>query len=150
VADPYRNAKRDTSHALEHFFGMTHQDPDPSVPFEETRTEMAVSKILKWDDSEGVWLEWEPRELANASDSDLRAAFGQYRGSTWAHRALEWLTAGIPAVVLVEGYPTRATRGGRARKAVRIIGDGYGRLSMAVGLGIKHLPVVVLRERPAS
>lgn len=142
MLNPFRNAKRDVSHALEHFFGATSRDVDPRVPFEETRAEMPLKKILDdWDDYAG-WGEFDPGELSGAPPDEVRAELGSYRGSTWSHRAMTWLKDGVPAVVLVEGKDENG-------KTMRLLGDGRGRANFAVALGIKTLPVIVLREKVA-
>ncbi len=139
-ASAYRNARSDIRDALESVAnGLEHPEQfDPRTTFDETRTTMPVSKILDWDDYSS-WGEFAPRELHGLSEDELRAAFGNYRGSTWAKTALGWIKDGVPAIVLVEG---RSLPGGR------VLGDGRGRTSFAVGMGIKTLPVIILREHP--
>lgn len=146
MLNPFRNEKRDVKDALEHFFGTAYRTAADkrrrSVKFEETRRVMPLKMILEWDDY-GSWGEFRPNELRALSRSELRSKFGNYRGSTWSHTALNWLKDGVPAIVLVEGDTAEG-------QPIRMIGDGRGRTSFAVGLGIKSLPVIVLREKPAK
>lgn len=106
---------------------------DRKVAYEQTRYELPIDEILSWDDY-GSWGQWEPGELRGLSRDELSDELTKFRGSEWADRAMEWLEEGIPAVVVAQSRDASA------------IADGRGRVSLAVGLGIQRLPVIILRE----
>lgn len=132
---PYRNSKQDVHDALEHVrTGALGFDEWPAdACFTEERGFMRLSKILTYDDYSS-WGEWSPGELRGLKPDDLLDAFTAFRGRRWADTAAKWLTGKrfydhIPAIVIFD------SRYGSA------IGDGRGRVSLAVGLKIPGLHV---------
>ena len=93
---------------------------------------LPIKEILKNDDY-GSWGQWEKNELRNLSISELNQELENFRGKKWSKRALEWLQDNnIPSIVI---FPKIA------------IGDGRGRVSLAVGMGIDKLSVIMLKEK---
>lgn len=95
--------------------------------------EMSIKDILGWDDY-SAWGQWQHNELKELDEQSLKQELDNFRGSSWAASALEWLRSGFPPIVLV--YSAIG----------EVIGDGRGRVSLAVGLGLESLPVIVLNE----
>lgn len=94
-----------------------------------------LREIDQWDDL-GSWPEWSEGELEDLEPEELRNELGSFRGWVWAQRALEWTERSVPPIVLVElanGY--------------REVGDGRSRVSLALGLGWKTIPAVVMTQR---
>jgi hypothetical protein len=132
--DPYRNSERDVADALEHVLdGVVGLDTWPKdACFTEQRGLMSLRKILAYDDYSS-WGEWKYGELRSLRRDQLLDAFISFRGRAWAETATSWLSArrhydNIPAIVLFD-----SDRYGTA------IGDGRGRVSLAVGLGLSNL-----------
>ena len=94
----------------------------------------SISEIMNWDDYSS-WGEWDEGELRDQSNEEMYEEVSSFRGSAWADRAFNWLKIGFPPIILVETLD-----------AGMFVGDGRGRLSFANGLGIKELPVMLLKE----
>lgn len=102
---------------------------------EQQRVMLPLDEILDWDDYTS-WGEWDPGELGQLTTSELEDEFAHFRGKPWSARALRWLERGnVPAIVLAE-----------ARDGTRAIADGRGRVSLAVGLGFRSLPAIIIIE----
>lgn len=142
MPDPYRNISADVEDALsyaEEAFEDWPRDADEPPCMAEKLGTWHLSKILGFDDYSS-WGEWRPGELEGLSDEELRAELEHFRGRGWAHKAMEWLRDGsIPAIVVFN-----------SKKYGEAIGDGRGRTSLAVGLGMKKLPVIELVDCPAK
>lgn len=126
--DPYRDDRRNVAAALEHVLeNVAGLDSWPDdVCFVEQHEVMSLRKVLSYDDYSS-WGEWTFGELRNELTS--------FRGRAWAEAATSWLTGAkfhenIPAIVIFD-----SNRYGEA------IGDGRGRVSLAVGLGLPRLYV---------
>lgn len=132
--DPYRNSHQDVRDALEHVrTGELGFDEWPAdACFTEERGFMTLSKILTYDNYS--WGEWEKGELRGLKPDELLDALTRFRGRGWADTAAKWLTGKrfyerIPAIVIFDSrYGTT-------------IGDGRGRVSLAVGLKVPGLYV---------
>jgi len=133
--DPYRNSSQDVADALEHVLesvvGLDEWPKDAC--FTEQRGVMSMRKILNYDDY-GAWGEWRYGELRGLDRNALLDEFTSFRGRVWAETAASWLTGdkfheNIPAIAIFD------SRYGTA------IGDGRGRVSLAVGLGLSRLYV---------
>ena len=107
---------------------------DEHGPFKEERVILPLQEILTWDDY-GSWGEWRLNDLRGLPPNELKSGLESFRGKRWARDALKWLVDGMPAIILVE-----------ASNRCAAIADGRGRVSFAVGMGIKQLPVIVLRS----
>jgi hypothetical protein len=138
MLDAYRNATHDLREALAYYeesypsatyYLYEHRRP---TCFKVTQEEWTLPQILAYDDYTS-WGGFQPGELRELSPHERLEAMRSYRGHGWARMALQWWHEGIPAVVLVE-----SSRG-------KALGDGRGRVSFAVGMGIERLPVVRLR-----
>lgn len=138
--DPYRNEQKDKHDALLHFFEtIDNGEIDPAIKFDESRGIMPLKNILDWDDYSS-WGDFTTDELKDLEPKELLETLAHFRGSDWANKAITWLSDSIPAIVLVEGKDSRG-------HTIRTIGDGRGRVNLAIGLGIKNLPVLILREK---
>ena len=100
----------------------------------EKRTTLPLARVLSYGDY-SAWGEWKHGELPREGDpTELFQALASFRGPGWAREALRWLQDGIPAIVIVDSkYGTD-------------IADGRGRTSLAVGLGLEELPVILLTD----
>jgi hypothetical protein len=137
LLDPYRNSPRDVEDALEHVreevVGLD-EWPEGTC-FAEKREVLPLRKILAYDDYSS-WGEWRHGELRGLSRSELHSALSSFRGRGWADTAMGWLSRpaahNIPAIVIFDSRVSRWTA----------IGDGRGRVSLAVGLALPRLHVV--------
>lgn len=101
-----------------------------------------VKQLHDWMDYSS-WGEWNNGELRDLLQKDGKNALFEelkrFRGEDWAFRAMGWLDNGIatiPTVILVEtpsGY--------------RDVGDGRGRISLAIGMGLETIPVAIAKPR---
>jgi hypothetical protein len=118
-----------------------HYDVDPKY-------QMPVDDILNWDDY-GSWGDMEPGELYSLNKKEIIDRLNQFRPG-FGNVAINWLDPDavfignsdpgrIPPVVLVQSLD-----------GSRCIGDGRGRVNLAVGLGLSFLPVVTLKEIEAG
>jgi hypothetical protein len=97
---------------------------------------MTLQEILDWDDYSS-WGEFDNGELLK--EEDLENKLNEFRPG-WGRNAMEWLRTGnIPPIILVEFEDEQENK-------QQVIGDGRGRVSLAVGLNMKQLPVIVMRE----
>lgn len=134
-SDPYRNADEDRRDALEYAAESFDAWPTPPPCLVETRKAMPLTKVLAYGDY-SAWGEWQRGELLEVPAIDLPRTVAAFRGPAWAAEALRWPTEGFPAIVIVD------SRYGSD------IADGRGRTSLAVGLDIKELPVILLTDCP--
>jgi hypothetical protein len=140
VANPA--SRQDMEDALEHMADYTGESPDEyrdlSVnDFVVTNKIMTMDELSQYDDF-GSWPEWQEGELAEMDEEERMSEIDSFRGSSWANRAKQWIQTGRwPTIVVVEldnGYTA--------------IGDGRGRVSLALGLGVETLPVSFMKEKP--
>jgi hypothetical protein len=94
-------------------------------------TEMSLKEILQWDDYSG-WGGFDPGELSELSKEDVIKELNQFRPG-FGDTVKTWTK--IPPIILVDTL-----------EAGKMIGDGRGRVSFAVGVGIRKLPVIILKE----
>ena len=122
---------RDVKDAIEHYLEAYGGASDGSIRFLTSTRRMPLAKILDWEDVSG-WLEVERGEWKDDQDALLH-----YRGPAWGKRALSWIKdKRLPPIVLIDG------------KLARCIGDGRGRVNLAVAMGLPSLEVVLLKEDP--
>lgn len=125
--------RRDIADA-EEYMHETFEAEGPWI--EQKRKSMPLREILDWDDYSS-WGEWRSGDLRGLTEEELRAELRSFRGKTWAEIAIGWLVDNrIPAIILAE-----------ARDGTSAIADGRGRVSLAVGLGIPSLPVIIVAEQ---
>lgn len=125
----------DIEDAAEYYwFNLRHTaELDGTVHFCPKSSKMPIGEILNWDDYSS-WGGFQQGELVGMPQDELRAELNSYRQG-WAERAMRWLEDGsIPPVVLVEALRDRG------------IADGRGRVSLAVGMNIPELEVIVLKQ----
>lgn len=108
--------------------------PDSTISdFTVTRKTLSLKEILTYDDYSS-WGQWNKNELINLSESELFDELLSYRGKKWAERVLFWLkNKSIPPIVIFSDIP--------------LIGDGRGRVSLAVGMGINKLQTLLLESK---
>lgn len=88
------------------------------------------------DEDFGSWPQFDEGELLELSDVELQEELVAFRGEDFADLAWRWMTSGKwPPIVVVE------------HDDVWWIGDGRGRVSVAIGLGMEHLPAIVLSSK---
>lgn len=93
------------------------------------------SVISEYDDISS-WAEWNKGELQGLNDNELMDQFTSFRNSFWAEQAMGWMKEQrFPPVILVE-----------TKEAGNWIGDGRGRVSLALGLNWTEIPVIILQE----
>lgn len=92
---------------------------------------LLLSEILNYDDYDS-WGQWEKGELKDLNKTELTNEFTHFRGKKWAELAKTWVKDNslISSIVI---FPE-----------LGLIGDGRGRVSFAVGMRLKTLPVILL------
>lgn len=92
-------------------------------------------------DDVGAWLEMEPGELAGLGPRAIAKKLEAFRGKSWAQRAISWRDGEgrwhLPPLVLVICDDPEFS----------VLGDGRGRYNLAVGLGLKSVPLTFVRVR---
>lgn len=98
---------------------------------------MPVSKILEHADYRS-WGEFGPKSLVGLNKQEFLDEVSGYRGVSWAERAWEWVEQGSPdnPVILYVGDRTSTQ-----------VADGQGRVNIAVGMGWKTLPTVIIDDK---
>ncbi len=129
-------SRRDLLDALDHMSdnaGRTLRLADFDVSPVKT---VKLDDLYDYDDIDS-WAEFSEGELADLDpEEELEAELEGFRGASWARRAMTWVKAGtVPPVVVVE-----------AQEAVGI-GDGRGRITLALGMGWSQVPMVKLTEK---
>lgn len=127
------HADRDIREAVEYYWSSYVSEPAGTICFRAQITRMTLREILRWDDYSS-WGEFSKGELVGVSENDMYSAFTHYRGKAWAERALGWMHSTIPPIVLVDGEKGRC------------VGDGRGRINVAVALDLSFLDVIILTE----
>lgn len=94
------------------------------------KKDLSLKEILNYDDYSS-WGQWKKNELKNLSKEELIQELDSFRGVKWRKLALQWLeNKKIPDIIIFS--------------EAGLIGDGRGRVSLAVGMGITKLPVLLL------
>jgi hypothetical protein len=128
----------DIDDAVEHYNGSLRGRPDRPICFRAERATLPTGDVDAWDDYSS-WGEFEPGELLGMTDEEAFEALSSFRGPAWAAMAQGWMkNREIPPIVLVDGEDARA------------VGDGRGRVNLAIGYNLPSLPAVVLTEDPAG
>ncbi|MDQ5977444.1 MAG: hypothetical protein QG602_416 [Verrucomicrobiota bacterium] len=97
-----------------------------------------MSRVLSYDDS-AAWLDVDPRDFDGLSPEERLAELASFRGPEWAARAAQWVANGVPPIVVIDA-PV-----GDPEHLYQQIGDGRGRVNFALAMGLKTLPVVILK-----
>jgi len=125
---------RDIIDALEHVSGMVGRDLHPSDFSFESFASYAIDDI---PDDLFSWAEWGWGDFRGLSTAEIYEELESFRGEGFARLAAGWLRSGVfPPVVVV------ITRDGFAE-----VGDGRGRISVAIAANISHIPAVFAREQ---
>jgi len=124
--NPWRNRHRDILDALDHLEDYADKPLDLE-DFDIHRTWMTIEDFYYYDDID-AWLNTVPGELKNASQSELFRWTRQLRGDHFE----DLIDNGITAVVVMDATWAWG------------IGDGRGRINLAIALGIEELPVLYL------
>jgi len=126
---------KDILDALDHMSDFEGKTLDISDFIISKEKEIPLSKIPADFSS---WVEFDNGELVDMSESERFAALNKFRPGGFAHRAMSWISKGkVPPVILVElkdGYAD--------------IGDGRGRITVAIGMGWKKVPVIKIKQKP--
>lgn len=95
----------------------------------------SLKEILNWDDYSS-WGDFNQGELVDESPEEIINQLNHFRPG-YGEMFKKWIIErqGIPPIILVETLD-----------AGNLIGDGRGRVNMAVGLNIKELPYILLKE----
>lgn len=134
----FDNIDQDVDDAIEYASESYETEIDPRSLRLERRVDFPTAELRGWDDLSS-WLDIEPGELVGLDDEQLTTALTHFRGAEWARRAMEWIrNDSIPAIVLID-LPT-----------VQCIGDGRGRVNLALGLNLPTIPAVIVTERAVT
>jgi hypothetical protein len=136
---------RDILDAIQHVVFSGDENVTKTLNYKvDPKHQLPVKEIVKWDDYSS-WGEINWGELYSLNKKELVEELNKYRPG-FGNMAINWLNpdmepiansdpSHIPPVVLVESLD-----------GSRCVGDGRGRVNMAVGLGLSYLPVVILKE----
>lgn len=94
---------------------------------------MDIDSIISWV-SGSFSNHWNSGQLNELSGDELFEEIAKFRGSDWAEKAISWIEGDFTPLILC--YTDKGS----------FLGDGNGRLSLAIGLGINTLPVIVINE----
>jgi hypothetical protein len=100
--------------------------------------EQTLARIRQHEDW-GGWIDVDPRDYEGLSVEERLAELESFRGAAWVERAREWLKTGVPPIVIIDA-PTVVDY-----QLERQLGDGRGRVNFALAMGLKKLPVVLLK-----
>lgn len=102
-----------------------------------------LSTIRRFEDW-GGWIDVDPRDFDGLTKEQRLKQLEDFRGAAWAHRAAGWLEGSkpsIPPVVVIQAPIVSENQ------LDWQIGDGRGRINLALAMGIKTLPVIEMRWR---
>jgi len=125
----------DLQDALEHHSGLG--DIDLSIDdFDVSEVEyISIKDLSKYDDLSS-WVEIGKGEFADEDDEEKRRIIHSFRKGYFADRAIKWINeCRINPIVILETFDGIS------------IGDGRGRVNIAVGMNWQKVPVIFLRER---
>lgn len=96
--------------------------------------EMSLNDILQWDNY-NEWGDFEPNELSDLSEEELYNKMNEFRPG-YGEFIKKWFKEGsISPIILVNTL-----------ESGKMIGDGRGRVNIAVGLGMDKIPVIIMNE----
>lgn len=102
--------------------------------FKMSKLKVYKAKDLYQFDDLSSWSEFREGDLVDLDEEEQWGELNSYRGSGFAHAAMEWIERGeVPTIVIVK------------TKEDMMIGDGRGRASVALGARLK-VPAVILTE----
>lgn len=124
----------DINDALEQIGQMVDRDLNLS-DFKQKKTKLKLDDLYNYDDID-AWAEWGQGELLELDEEERWDEIDGFRGDAFGRRARKWLQSGFPPIVIVE---TKEYTG---------IGDGRGRITVALGMDYKKpLPAIILTEK---
>jgi len=149
MAEPWANLEHDIGEAFVHAEASLGLDPgtlDLDMFDIEYIENYSGKKLYKQLSSEGV-SDFGFGDLGGLEDDDLYEIENYREYDTWADNALDWVTDGFPAIIIVKGVPTELRnlvdeeyKNGKYEE----ICDGRGRSNIAVAVGAKSVPVALL------
>lgn len=136
VNDSADGINQDIIDAVEHAVLSEDSSYDGEVWYEVVESGVkSLKDILTWDDYSS-WGEFRPGEFVGESDESIIEQLNHFRPG-YGKLYVDWIVKGqrIPPVILVETL-----------EIGNLIGDGRGRINLAVALNIKELPYILLKE----
>ena len=147
-----RSNLKKMSNFLKNSGSLSHRDVQDALEHLETSTSWGTGEVLtpkdfdisevknlRVDDLPGdlsSWTEWGEGELEEMDEDELESEFMYFRGKRWAQRALEWVRKGtVPPIVIIEANDFHG------------VGDGRGRVGVALGMGWSQIPGVIMKEK---
>lgn len=103
--------------------------------------EVPLSRVRSYEDW-GAWIDVDPADFKGLSTEGRLVELASFRGSKWADRAAGWLKHGVPPIVVIDAPVVVVDY-----ELHRQIGDGRGRVNFALAMGLKTLPVVLMKWR---
>jgi hypothetical protein len=135
-----RAETEDLSDAMEYVVeSYPETDIDPAA-FSASPSELVpVDSLWEYDDVSS-WLDMEEGELSGMSREDLVQTLAHFRGVEWARLAMYWLDgkSAFPPIVIIDGPNVSA------------VGDGRGRVNLAIGMGWDEIPAVFMRPKRST
>lgn len=132
------SVNNDVKDAIEHAIMMEDPQFTGSVCYKTIDSGyMSLSKILNWDDYNN-WGEFDSGELLELSEDEFEHTLNNFRPGYY-DLVKQWMTNPekpmFPPIILVDTL-----------NVGKMIGDGRGRVSVAVGLNLKTLPFIIIKE----
>lgn len=91
--------------------------------------DLAPLDLERYDDVK-AWLELDPADFRGMPFRERLDTLREFRGAEWAARAAKWLSDGISPIIVITAPDPDATG------MITTIGDGRGRVNLAVALGV--------------
>lgn len=133
LPNPNSRLDRDIADALDHMQDLS-EAPLRLKDFEVVGpVATPIGELDQYDDI-APWAPWDRGELIRMAAEERRAELEGFRGTEWAARASRWTSQTVPPIIVVDS------------PEIVGIGDGRGRVSYAIGMGWKTIPVVFLKK----
>lgn len=148
IIDEDRN-KRNIEDAIQHACFSYDREDLFRIKYEDILSIFSISDIKsvpiedigRYDDFSSWANEWEKSELAHLTDEEKKSEIKSFRSGRFSVDALDWIkNCEVPPIIIVEVYDFAE------ESLFSCIGDGRGRVNIAIGMGWESLPVIFLTE----
>jgi len=123
-------SKSDLADSFEHASALFDEELSVDDYDYEYYEDFPVGDLYVYDDID-AWAEWKAGELAELDEKELEEEVQDFRP-----KALDWVKTGkIPPIIVIDSDEGS------------VIGDGRGRVSIALGMGFRTIPVIVATQK---